>query len=73
MARNWEEAARKSIRETAYATKRIEHEGKVINVDYIMPLHGTPRVYYHNVALDVPRAKIGAREVDDPSLVWKPY
>jgi hypothetical protein len=74
MARtNWDEVARRSPREAAVATKRIEHEGKVLEVDIVMFLRGGPRAYYHDVALDVPRLKLSSRDVDDPSLSWRPY
>lgn len=70
---NWEEAARLSSREKAVTTKTVRHEGKVISIDIVMPLHGSPEVLYQDVALEVYRYRITGREVDDPRLKWRPY
>lgn len=73
MRGDWESAARMSPREKAVTTKTVEHEGKRISVDIVMPLHGSPCVLYQDVALEVYRYRVTGREVDDPSLRWRPY
>lgn len=66
------DAAKASPREIAYATRTIEHEGKVLRVDILLPLRGEVKVQYAGVALEVPRLRYSAAQIDSIND-WKPY
>lgn len=71
--RDWEAAAARSPREAAVTTKRIDHEGKRLTVDIVIWRTGAVKVYYQNVALEVPRLRFFAAEIDNKGNSWRPY
>jgi hypothetical protein len=70
---NWEEAARRSPREAAYTTQKIEHEGKMLLVDIVKPLKGPTRVQWHDILMDIPRPPRVAASLIDRIRDWHPY
>ncbi len=71
---NWVQAAEQSSRRKAITQGTVHHNGRPIKIDIVMSLEtGNPEILWRDVALEVRGLKLTAKEIDNPSLVWRPY